>query len=69
MISAFKNKELGENSWITKVEDIKDYDLSAKNPAKIKEIIHESPADILEKIMNTQKIIAEGITKLQSLVK
>jgi type I restriction enzyme M protein len=69
MISAFKNKELGENAWKTKVEDIKDYDLSAKNPAKIKEIIHESPADILEKIMNTQKTIEEEMKILQSLIK
>jgi type I restriction enzyme M protein len=39
------------------VEEVKDYDLSAKNPNKLKEEIHRSPAEILEDIeANNKKI-------------
>lgn len=42
-----KERKISENSWIIKVEDIKDYDLSAKNPNKNKEEILRSPEEII----------------------
>ena len=54
MITSFKTKSTGENSWVVDIANIRNYDISAKNPAKIKEIIHVSPTDILEKIKIAQ---------------
>jgi type I restriction enzyme M protein len=49
-LKCFKDKKITENSRKVNVNDIKDYDLSAKNPNKIKETIHRDPKDILEDI-------------------
>lgn len=45
-----KERKISENSWLVKVEDIKDYDLSAKNPNKNKEKILRSPEEIISEI-------------------
>lgn len=37
--------------------EIKDYDLSAKNPVNIKQIIHRAPNEIMEDIIRTNEII------------
>jgi type I restriction enzyme M protein len=68
MITSFKNKSTGENSWIVDSADIRDYDISAKNPAKIKEIIHVSPTDILEKIKITNSEIEHLTKKLDKII-
>ncbi len=70
MITSFKNKSTGENSWIVDIADIRDYDISAKNPAKIKEIIHVSPSDILKniKITNTEiELLIENLYKIVTM--
>ncbi len=69
MISCFKTRQLGEKSWKVNVSDIKDYDISAKNPAKIKETIHREPADILASIHENNGKIMELTEKLQNLIK
>lgn len=68
MINSFKTKSTGENSWIVDIADIRDYDISAKNPAKIKEIIHVSPTDILEKIKITNNEIVDLTNQLDKLI-
>ena len=68
MINSFKTKSTGENSWIVDIADIRDYDISSKNPAKIKEIIHVSPTDILEKIKITNKEIEHLTNQLDKLI-
>lgn len=45
-----KTRVNSPNSWIVKVEDIRDYDLSAKNPNKAVEAALPSPSEILENI-------------------
>lgn len=55
MISAFKEREVWPHSWIVPYWEIKDYDLSAKNPANIKEIIHRAPNEIMEDILGKMK--------------
>jgi type I restriction enzyme M protein len=58
IISLSKERENSPKSWIVKVEDIRDYDLSAKNPNKAKEEVLASPSDILTKIgERNEKII------------
>src|SRR5699024_12645706 len=55
------NKKVSDdcNDWTVKVSDIKDYDISAKNPNKIIEVIHESPKEIIAELKaNDEKIDA-----------
>ena len=67
-ITSYPDKSTGENSRVVAVEDIKDYDLSAKNPAKIKEIIHRAPAEILADIASTNEKIIKQSDTLRDIV-
>ena len=49
--------------------EIKDYDLSAKNPANIKEIIHRAPNEIMEDIVKTNESIVNVTSLLRALLK
>ena len=49
-----KKRELTENSWIVKVEDIQDFDISAKNPNKKQETEIRSPQDILSDLQQNE---------------
>ena len=69
MIDCYKSREIWENSWIVKVEDIKDYDLSAKNPNKNKEEILRKPKEILEDIEKSDNEIKVHIQNLKGLLK
>lgn len=57
------------NSWIVKVEDIRDYDLSAKNPNKAVEAALASPSEILENIENRNKTIEKLTLELRDIIK
>lgn len=69
MIDCYKSREIWENSWIVKVEDIKDYDLSAKNPNKNKEEVLREPKEILEDIEKSDNEIKFHIQNLKGLLK
>lgn len=69
MISAFKEREVWPHSLILLSLEIKDYDLSAKNPANIKEIIHRAPNEIMEDIIRINESIVEATSVLRTLVK
>lgn len=69
MISAFKKREVWPHSWIVSSSEIKDYDLSAKNPANIKEIIHRAPNEIMQDILEANAKIATHLDNLQSILK
>ena len=49
--------------------EIKDYDLSAKNPANIKEIIHRAPNEIMEDIIRRNESIVKATSALRALIK
>ena len=69
MISAFKKREVWPHSWIVPSWEIKDYDLSAKNPVNIKEIIHRAPNEIMEDIVKTNESIVNVTSLLRALLK
>ena len=52
-----------------KVEDIQDYDLSAKNPNKVVEENLPSPSEILGKIEERNKKIATLTKSLSEIIK
>jgi type I restriction enzyme M protein len=69
LVSFFPKQTKSDKSWVVNVKDIKDYDISAKNPSKIKEITHETPEIILEKIKENEKKIGEEMRELEKILK
>lgn len=64
-VERFANKKSTDDAWKVSVNDLHDYDLSAKNPNNIKEIIHRDPSDILKDIEMTNTEIANLTELLQ----
>lgn len=63
-----KERKISENSWLVKVEDIKDYDLSAKNPNKNKEKILRSPEEIISEIEANNTEIEKIMKDLKNIL-
>ena len=64
-----QKREIWQNSWIVKVEDIKDYDLSAKNPNKAKEKDLRSPFEIIDSIEKNDWEIEKLVSELRGIIK
>lgn len=58
----------GCNDWTVSVEDIVDYDISAKNPHKVVEVEHLTPTKLLSKIRDNEKKINDFINQIESLI-
>lgn len=67
----WQNREISENSWIVKVEEIieRNYDLSAKNPNKIRTPTYKEPNQILEEIFEKEKEIEKLIKEIKENLK
>ena len=64
-----KKREVWEKSWIVKVEDIKDYDISAKNPNTNNEEIIRTPSEIFKELSENDKKISELLSELKVILK
>ena len=49
-LDVWQERKLTENSWIVHVNDIVDYDISAKNPNKVETVEHKAPLELVEGI-------------------
>jgi type I restriction enzyme M protein len=65
MIFAYQEKKIWDYSRKIRVDDIKDYNISAKNPNKIKEIPHRNPPEILKDIESGQESIQDSFQLLK----
>jgi type I restriction enzyme M protein len=65
-LGCVKTRKLSDSSWIIKVEDIKDYDISAKNPNKKDAIVHKSPLEIVESMKENNSEIAVLLDEIES---
>lgn len=63
-----KTRGLGENSWIVNVNDIKEYDISAKNPNKNEAVEHKSPLELVEKIKENNGEIAVLLDEIEAIL-
>lgn len=53
------------NNWTVSVNDIIDYDLSAKNPSKIPDIEHISPFNLLSKVKENELLVENYLAKIE----
>ena len=65
----FRTRASTPNSWAVKVSDIKDYDLSAKNPNKQKDIEHLPPAEILVKLKANDAEISSLLEEIEHIIR
>jgi len=56
------------NDWTVKASDIKNYDISAKNPNKVVEIVHQSPMELIAELKTNDKKIGEHLTEIEKLI-
>ena len=61
-----QKREISEDSWTIKVEDLKNFDLSAKNPDKIKEEIFREPDEILTEMTENEIEIQKILENLKT---
>ena len=67
-LDTWQNRELTDNSWIVHVNDIKDYDISAKNPNNIEVIEHKSPLELVENIKNNNQEINDLMNEIEAVL-
>jgi type I restriction enzyme M protein len=65
--SANTENEICHN-WTVNVKDIKDYDLSAKNPHKVIEVFHKSPKELLTSIKENDSKLNSLMNQIESLI-
>ena len=67
-LELYLSKIESDNSWLVKVEDIKNYDISAKNPNAQQEEELLPPNEILQAIRTNDKELGELINNIESLL-
>jgi len=68
-LDIWEKRELTDNSWIVDVNDIKDYDISAKNPNNNEVIEHKSPLELVENIKQNSKEIDGIMSAIEKILR
>ena len=64
----YQKREVSENSWLVKAENLKNYDLTAKNPNAKPDPAHKPPAELVREIEEREKKITELLNEIQHLI-
>lgn len=67
-LACWQERKLTENSWIVNVNDIKDFDVSAKNPNKAEAVAHISPLELVATIKQNNAQIDELMTEIEAIL-
>tara|TARA_B110000003_G_scaffold276345_1_gene322349 strand:+ start:1577 stop:3034 length:1458 start_codon:yes stop_codon:yes gene_type:complete len=67
-LELFESRKETDNSWIVNINDIKDYDLSAKNPNAEQEEELLPPKEILQSIRTNDKELGNLINDIENLL-
>jgi len=67
----WKNREISENSWIVPVREVieRDYDLTARNPNREKEIVYPDPEELVKRVLEKERRILEMLEELKQLLR
>jgi type I restriction enzyme M protein len=63
-----KTRAISDNSWVINVNDIKEYDISAKNPNRNEAVDHQSPLELVEKIKENNSEIATLLDEIEGIL-
>ena len=67
-LESYKEKKLNDNSWIVKIENIKDFDISAKNPNNVEIKVHTSPIQMVKNIKDNNTQINILMNEIQEII-
>ena len=67
-LDSWETRKITENSWIVNVNDIKDFDISAKNPKKNETIEHKSPIELVENIKLNNAEINDLMDEIETIL-
>ena len=67
-LDSWETRKITDNSWIVNVNDIKDFDISAKNPKKNETIEHKSPIELVENIKLNNAEINDLMDEIETIL-
>jgi len=67
-LDVWEKRELTDNSWIVNINDIKDFDISAKNPNNVEIIEHKSPIELVENIKANNQEIDTLMSEIETIL-
>jgi len=67
-LDSWESRKITENSWIVNINDIKDFDISAKNPNKNETIEHKSPIELVENIKLNNALINDLLDEVEEIL-
>ena len=67
-LDSWESRKITPNSWIVNVNDIKDFDISAKNPNKNETIEHKSPIELVENIKLNNAEINDLMDEIETIL-
>ncbi len=67
-LDVWEDRTLTDNSWIVNINDIKEFDISAKNPNNIEVIEHKSPMALVENIKGNNQEINDLMDEIEKIL-
>ena len=67
-LAVWQSRKLTDNSWLVNVADIKDYDISAKNPNKLNTVVHKSPVELVNEIKQNTAQINRLVSEIEGIL-
>ena len=67
-LDVWEDRTLTDNSWLVNINDIKDFDISAKNPNNIEVIEHKSPIELVENIKSNNEEINTLMDEIETIL-
>jgi type I restriction enzyme M protein len=67
-LEVWSERKITDNSWIVNINDIKDYDISAKNPNRNDAIEHKSPIELVENIKVNNAEINDLMDEVEAIL-
>ena len=66
----WKNREINENSWVVKIDEIDDetYELAPRNPNKFKKREYRPAREILEDVLREEREVMELFEELKEVI-